>query len=220
MFRLKDSMEFGLAMTPTEDTADMFRQHMPQEWVCSAFSEEKIRNMVDMQRSRLKAHKTLPSVFLLLDDCMYDKAILKSLTMRDIFMNGRHMKITLCLSMQYLMDMGPELRSQVDYVFCLADHIHTNKQKLWKYFFGVFEKYSAFSSVMEKCTESHRALVMDATRVNEGDTIFWYKSSVDLPPFTIGSDAFVQATERRRHQPVERRNAPIPRSITRVVISE
>ena len=72
--------------------------------------------------------------------------------MRDLFMNGRHLSITFCNAMQYVMDMGPDLRTQVDYLFALRENIHSNKQKLWKYFFGMFNKYDEFNRVMEKCT--------------------------------------------------------------------
>ena len=34
------------------------------------------------------------NMFVLMDDCMYDKKVLKSLAMRDLFMNGRHMNVT------------------------------------------------------------------------------------------------------------------------------
>ena len=36
-----------------------------------------------------------------MDDCMYDKSA-KSTAMRDLFMNGRHLKITFCCAMQYI----------------------------------------------------------------------------------------------------------------------
>lgn len=90
------------------------------------------------------------------------------------------------------MDMPPDLRTQVDYVFCFKESILTNKMKLWKYFFGMFERFpgehltprcprrprhpqrtkhppvlpwytSDFQRVMDRCTENHGVLVLDNT---------------------------------------------------------
>ena len=191
MYNMREKIDFGLAMTPTEETAEMFRQHMPDDWIYSSFSTTKLDTMLIVQRDAVR-HKKARSLFLILDDCMYDKKILKGVGIRDLFMNGRHLNITVCNTMQYIMDMGPDLRTQVDYVFALRENIISNKSKLWKYFFGMFEKYEDFAKVMDKCTEHHGALVMDNTAGSNQieDSIFWYKATYDLPSFRIGKQVF------------------------------
>lgn len=52
--------------------------------------------------------------------------------MRELFMNGRHRRMFVLIAMQYVLDMPPDLRSQVDYVFALRDTIHSSRDKLWK----------------------------------------------------------------------------------------
>ena len=51
------------------------------------------------------------------------------------------LRLYFVVAMQYVMDMTPDLRTQVDYVFALRESIISNKHKLWKYFFGMFEKF-------------------------------------------------------------------------------
>ena len=118
---------------------------------------------------------------------MYDKKILRGLCMRDLFMNGRHLHVTFLNAMQYIMDMGPDLRTQVDYVFALRENIISNKSKLHKYFFGMFDKYEDFSRVMDRCTENHGCLVLDNTAKtnNLEDCLFWYRASIDQPEFKV-----------------------------------
>ena len=72
---------------------------------------------------------------------MYDKKVMQGKDIRDLFMNGRHLKITYCNALQYCMDMGPDLRSNTDYVFCLRENILENRSRLYKYFFGMFRTY-------------------------------------------------------------------------------
>lgn len=191
MYHLSKKLDFGLAMTPTEESADTFRQHIPDSWIYNGFSTTKLDTMLTMQRDMVKKKKA-KSLFLLLDDCMYDKKTLKGVGIRDLFMNGRHLNITLCNAVQYVMDMGPDLRTQVDYVFALRENIISNKNKLWKYFFGMFEKYDDFAKVMDKCTENHSCIVMDNTTgsCNVEECIFWYKANINIEDFKIGSPDF------------------------------
>jgi len=191
MYHLSKKLDFGLAMTPTEESAETFRQHIPDSWIYNGFSTTKLDTMLTMQRDMVKKKKA-KSLFLLLDDCMYDKRTLKGVGIRDLFMNGRHLNITLCNAVQYVMDMGPDLRTQVDYVFALRENIISNKNKLWKYFFGMFEKYDDFAKVMDKCTENHSCIVMDNTTgsCNVEECIFWYKANINVEDFKIGSPDF------------------------------
>ena len=197
MYHMAQKWDFGLAMTPTEESADMFRQHMPDSWIYNGFSTAKLDQMLGLQRDLCRSKKQ-KNLFILMDDCMYDKKILKGLGIRDLFMNGRHMHISLCNAVQYVMDMGPDLRTQVDYVFALRENIISNKTKLWKYFFGMFEKYEDFAKVMDKCTSNHGCLVMDNTTgsCNVEECIFWYKAEMNLPNFQIGSPSFLKLSEK------------------------
>ena len=191
LYHLSDRLDFGLAMTPTEESSETFRQHMPDSWIYSSFSATKLDSMLNIQREMVKAKKQR-SLFVIMDDCMYDKKILKGVGVRDLFMNGRHLSVTLCNAVQYVMDMGPDLRTQVDYVFALRENIIANKNKLWKYFFGMFEKYEDFARVMDKCTENHGCIVMDNTTgsCNVEECIFWYRAALELPPFKMGKEVF------------------------------
>ena len=191
MYHLRNVWDFGVAMTPTEESVQTFAQHMPENWIYNSFSGTKLDQILNLQHELCKEKKQR-SLFVILDDCMYDKKILKGTGIRDLFMNGRHLNLTLCNAVQYVMDMGPDLRTQVDYVFALRENIISNKSKLWKYFFGMFDRYEDFARVMDKCTENHSAIVMDNTTgsCNVEECIFWYKASYDLPEFKIGKPVF------------------------------
>lgn len=213
LYHFKDKVDFGVAMTPTEESSNMFAEHMPESWIYNGFSSTKLDQMLNLQRDLCK-HKKQKSLFVLMDDCMYDKKVLKGVGMRDLFMNGRHLSLTLCNAVQYVMDMGPDLRTQVDYVFALRENIMSNKSKLWKYFFGMFDKYEDFARVMDKCTENHSAIVMDNTTgsCNVDECIFWYKATYNLPEFKVGSPRFwnlstkyEKSKEQQAREEVERK---------------
>lgn len=86
---IASKIDFAVAMTPTEESATMFRKHMPPSWIFNAFTGSKIDQLLNMQRDLARQKKDMRSLFVVLDDCMYDKKVLKSVGIRDIFMNGR-----------------------------------------------------------------------------------------------------------------------------------
>lgn len=197
MYYISQMVDYAVAMTPTEESARTFREHMPESWIYDGFNGPKIDALLAMQRDAAKKQK-LRKIFVVLDDCMYDKKVLKNLGIRDIFMNGRHLYLTFTVAMQYVMDMTPDLRTQVDYVFALRENIISNKQKLWKYFFGMFERFEDFNRVMDKCTEDHGCIMLDNTSKSNKveDCIYWYKAALSPPEYKIGKEIFWRMHER------------------------
>lgn len=208
MYRIKDRMDMGLCMTPTEETAGMLRKHVPDAWIFDGFQTSRLEQMIAMQRANHAAGKRPRSLFLITDDCGFDRSAFKGKSVRDLFMNGRHARITYLNAMQYCLDVTPDLRTQIDYVFCLKESIISNKQKLWKSFFGMFEKYEDFSRTMDRCTENFSCLVLDQTSPTNRieDCVFWYRAQLDLPPFKIGKPIFHQLAAKHAKSALQRRH--------------
>lgn len=206
MYHQSGRVDFGVAMSPTEEAVQTFRAHMPDAWIYRQFQPDKIDEIIRIQRKALQSGKEPKHLFLVLDDCMYDKKAFRTKAIRDIFMNGRHLRISLSMAAQYMLDLPPDLRTQIDYVIVTRDVIQSNKLKLYKYFFGMFEKFEDFSRTMDRCTENFSVMVMDNTMVrttNIEDCTFWYRARLDLPPFKMGKDVFWRLSaqyEKTDHQ--------------------
>ena len=179
--------DYVLAMAPTEDTLRMFREFLPETCIFDHFSQEKLERTVSLQRELVNRGKKR-TVMIILDDCLYQKGVLKSNAMRSIFFNGRHDHISLLCCAQYMMEVDVSLRTNIDYVFTMRENILTNRQKLYKYYFGQFHRFDDFDKVMTACTQDYRTLVMDgtvSTNANPTDSVLWYKASQDVPPFRL-----------------------------------
>jgi hypothetical protein len=134
--------------------------------------------MIDRQRRRAKEGTIEPTV-LILDDCMYEgRKMLKNTALRQLFYNGRHLKITLLLTSQYLLDLPPEIRCNVDLLFVLKDNVIGSRLKLYNHFFGMFPTFSSFSSTMDATTNNFEALCLDnRSRSNDvSECAFYYKA--------------------------------------------
>jgi energy-coupling factor transporter ATP-binding protein EcfA2 len=182
----KQHFPAGVVMSGTEEGNGYFREWVPDVFVYNQFEEGVIQNVIDRQKELCKVNKARP-VFIVLDDCLYEKGILRKDSMRAVFMNGRHWKISLWCTAQYLMDVPPDIRQQIDYVFAFNDINLNNLKKLHLNFFGIFT-FQDFRSVMEECTKGRRCLVLNNSSSSNdlSDTVFWYKAK--LRNFRMGSD--------------------------------
>jgi hypothetical protein len=184
--------DYVLAMAPTEDTLNMFREFLPESCIFDHFSQEKLERTVTLQRELVNRGKKR-TVLIVLDDCLYQKGVLKSNAMRSIFFNGRHDHISLVCCAQYMMEVDVSLRTNIDYLFTMRESILTNRQKLFKYYFGQFSKFDEFDKVLTACTQDYRALVLDgtvATTTTPTDCVMWYRADCALPAFKLCKPIF------------------------------
>jgi len=183
--------DFVLGFSPTDDTLDTFKRFMPSACMFNAFSQDKLERLLALQRETIRRGKHR-SALLILDDCLYQKGVLKSTAMRDLFFNGRHLNVGLVCACQYLMDISPELRTNIDYLCTMRESTITNRQKMHKHFFGQFSKFDQFDKVMSACTQNYSSLVMDATiaSTKSTDCVFHYRANTDLPQFKLGRSVF------------------------------
>ncbi len=180
----------GVVISATEDGNAYYSNFIPEILIHSEYKPEIIQQVINRQKKVINGkNKTAENdVFVLLDDCMYDKRMIRDTNIRGIFMNGRHWRITFMLTMQYCMDLPPDLRANIDYVFILRENIIQNQEKIYKNFFGIFPQFSIFQDVLNTCTEGYDCLVLDNTSKSNNiqDCVFWYRAKPDRQ-FRIGS---------------------------------
>ena len=188
---LKNRFDIAVAIAGTSASAEMFQEFIPDALIYNTVQTHVIEKMVDLAKV-VKDHNKKREFLLLMDDCMYVKGLMRNGVFREIHMNGRNFGFSEIISAQYVMDMETDLRSQVDYVFVFQENIRANRERLWKYFFGIFDTFEEFSTTLRKCTQNYECLVIDQ-RVNTGnieDMLYYYKANVNVPRFTIGRPAY------------------------------
>ena len=180
-------VDFVIGMAPTEETIETFREFIPESCIFHNFNQNKLEQMIALQRELIRK-KITRSFLLILDDCLYEKSVLKSTAMRELFLNGRHLHISMIICAQYVMDLSPDLRTNVDYIFAMRENIIANRAKLHKFFYGMFEKYDDFAKTMDATTANFGSMVLDNTsKSNEiEDCVYWYRARIDLPGFRLG----------------------------------
>ncbi len=179
----------GVVVSPTESANGFFEKFIPKMLIYDEPSEVTIAKFLERQMKisteRKRELKKFGNsqidarAFLILDDCMYDKRWINNISIRSIFMNGRHYKIFFLITLQHAMGLPPVLRNNIDYFFIFRNNIRREREKIYQHYAGMFPTFEAFEQVMMQTTENYECMVIDnKTQSNKlEDQVFWYKAS-------------------------------------------
>jgi hypothetical protein len=196
----------GTVISGTEAGNGFYSTHVPKLFIHEEYQSSIVENVLKRQKMALKQMKREtqtygktnidPRVFIILDDCLYDNTWAKDKMMRLLFMNGRHWKIMLIITMQYPLGVPPNLRTNIDYVFILREPYIANRKRIYENFAGMFPTFESFCQVMDQCTENYECLVIDNNSKSNQlqDQIFWYKAE-GHGPFRLGAKELWEASK-------------------------
>jgi hypothetical protein len=191
----------GTVISGTEAGNGFYASHVPKLFIHDEYNTAIIENILKRQKTVLKQVKKEmeqykrsnidPRAFVILDDCLYDATWTRDKMMRLLFMNGRHWKIMLIITMQYPLGIPPNLRTNIDYVFILREPYIANRKRIWENYAGMFPTFESFCQVMDQCTENFECLVINNNSKSNKlhDQIFWYKAEPHAD-FRLGSKEF------------------------------
>jgi hypothetical protein len=197
----QQDIPIGTVISGTEEGNGFYGKMVPRLFIHNEYNSAIIENVLKRQRTVLKQVKkemdtykrtTIdPRAFVILDDCLYDNTWSRDKLMRLLFMNGRHWKVMLVITMQYPLGIPPTLRTNIDYVFILRENYIANRKRIYENYAGMFPTFEAFCQVMDQCTENYECLVINNNSKSNklNDQVFYYKADPHND-FRLGSKEF------------------------------
>ena len=197
----QQNIPIGTVISGTEEGNGFYSKMVPRLFIHNEYNSAIIENVLKRQRTVLKqvkkemeAYKRSsidPRAFVILDDCLYDGSWARDKLMRLLFMNGRHWKIMLVITMQYPLGIPPTLRTNIDYVFILRENYIANRKRIYENYAGMFPTFESFCQVMDQCTENYECLVINNNSKSNKlqEQVFWYKAD-NHNDFRLGSKEF------------------------------
>jgi hypothetical protein len=198
---LKKNIATSIAISRTEKLNSFYSEFIPDSYIFSEYSSEILSKIYERQaymnednKKRIKLGKEPKddSLMLIMDDCMSSKGTwLKDPNILELFFNGRHHHISFILTMQYSLGIPPEMRSNFDYIFLLAEDIISNRKRLYDHYAGMFPSFDIFQQVFSDVTENFGIMVIN-NRIKSNvitDKVFWYRAK-NVPAFKVGSKKF------------------------------
>jgi len=190
-----------IAISKTEKLNKFYADFIPDVYIYDEYNNSILNRVYKRQSlinedndkkkkegKKLKDSRTM----LIMDDCMSSKGTwVKEQPISELFFNGRHHNLSFILTMQFPLGIPPEMRSNFDYIFLLADDFISNRRRLYDHYAGMFPDFSTFQQVFLDLTENYGCMVIN-NRVHSKDItekVFWYKAK-ETPRFTMGSKIY------------------------------
>ena len=205
----RQDIPIGTVIAGTEEGNGFYGQLVPKLFIHNEYNTVIIENILKRQKQVLKQIKNEreqynrstidPRTFAIMDDCLYDGKWTKDKMMRLLFLNGRHWKIMLIITMQYPLGIPPMLRTNIDYTFILREPYIANRKRIYDNYAGMFRTFEAFCQVMDQCTENYECLVINNNSKSNRlqDQVFWYKAEPHNN-FHLGAKEFWELSKRIR----------------------
>ena len=215
----QQEIPIGTVISGTEEGNGFYAKMVPKLFVHNEYNTAIIENILKRQRTVLKQIKkemetykrsTIdPRAFVILDDCLYDATWTRDKMMRLLFMNGRHWKVMLVITMQYPLGIPPTLRTNIDYVFILRENYIANRKRIYENYAGMFPTFESFCQVMDQCTENYECLVINNNSKSNKlhDQVFWYKAD-NHGDFRLGSKEFWELSKGLKDEDEEEQYDP------------
>ena len=193
----------SIVISRTEKLNKFYGEFCPDSYIYDNFNTEILTRIYERQakmngdNERRKKEGKKPkddSLMLIMDDCMSSKGDwLKDPQILELFFNGRHHHLSFILTMQFALGIPPELRSNFDYIFLLAEDFPSNRKRLYEHYAGMFPTLNIFEQVFAEITEDYGIMVID-NRIhskNITDKVYWYKAK-ETKEFTIGPNKYIR----------------------------
>ena len=194
----KRSIPSTVVISKTEKLNKFYGDFIPDIYIYDTYSTAILNKIYRRQaklnednQNRLKNGKKKKDdrIMLIMDDCMSSKGSwVKEEPILELFFNGRHHHVSFILTMQFALGIPPEMRSNFDYIFLLAEDFISNRKRLYDHYAGMFPSFDIFQQVFLEITEDYGCMVIN-NRVHSKDItekVFWYKAK-STPNFTMGS---------------------------------
>jgi hypothetical protein len=197
-----------IAISKTEKLNKFYADFIPDVYIYDEYNNSILNRVYkrqslineDNDKKKKEGKKLKDSrAMLIMDDCMSSKGTwVKEQPISELFFNGRHHNLSFILTMQFPLGIPPEMRSNFDYIFLLADDFISNRRRLYDHYAGMFPDFSTFQQVFLDLTENYGCMVIN-NRVHSKDItekVFWYKAK-ETPQFTMGSKIYKKFHSRK-----------------------
>jgi len=177
----------GVIISPTEKDNPFFVDFFPDTFIFYKYESKILKKILIRQKlilkkareKRLQGKFIDPRAIIVMDDCFASRGTwAKDPLVSELLFNGRHRKLTYILTMQYPLGISPDLRSNFDYIFLLAEDYTSNLKRIYEHYAGMFPDFNSFRQVFRQLTEDYGAMVINnrGSRTNLFDKISFYRA--------------------------------------------
>lgn len=160
-----------LIIAPCDEMTGFYKTRYPTAKVIHDYDAIEIKKYMNLRDEMGK----LLSGGIILDDCLAIPGTFNSdHIFKELMFNGRHYHKVVIVAMQFPIGLRPELRSQFDYVFLMADDYYSNQKRMYEHYGGIFPTLEEFRNVLMEVTQNYGCLVLGNWA--GANKIAWFKA--------------------------------------------
>jgi hypothetical protein len=158
------------------ETVDEYPQN-PTTTFHHGLSDVVLSEFVERRKKAVTGASDERRAILVLENCLHRSSVWNNKDMQSLFMNGRHLRTGLLISMQYPMTIPKSLCAIIDYIFLFRDG--SCRKRVYESYARMFPSQAVFDDTMNEYTSDHGCLVMIKSMGGDRleDNVFWYKAS-------------------------------------------
>ena len=168
---------------PTEHINKFYEGLIPKENLFDEYKEDWINKLIkklgDINEG--KADKDSYHVLLILDDCCSDNNFHQSKSLKQIFTKGRHYKITIIITTQYVFHIPPIARCNCDYI-CVGQLNTQGLEILTTEFLSGSLTKQEFMKMDYRCTNDYKFLLINNNSTKSNDDLNSFYGVLKVPP--------------------------------------
>lgn len=203
LWHVKDVYPAGIVISSTAELNHFWQEHFPACYVYNEYNPAILDAVFVRQKKILEdpdlsdEEKEKQARFLIiLDDVIADISIRNERNLRELFVAGRHYRISTWVSTQYAKGLDPTLRGNTD-LFFIFKTVQRRQLESMHEDFCDFLTLQGFSHMLSEYTENNGIIIVSTAPENEvsceGMLYSW--KAVDPGPFLFGSKEFWESSE-------------------------
>jgi GTPase SAR1 family protein len=211
IYSKKHILAVGQVFSGTEDSNGFFGEFFPDSFIYNGLDTSDLTPLDNFKKRQKIARQYIeptggyPWALNVIDDCTYDTAFLKKPIIKELHKNGRHWAMLHILSLQYCLDIKPDIRVNINGVFILRESRLDIRKKLYENYGGCIPNFDMFCQIMDALTTDYTALYINnmSTSNKIEDTVFYYKADPTKIPkdWKFGCKEFWQFHNERYMTP-------------------
>ena len=211
IYAKKHILAVGQVFSGTEDSNGFFGEFFPESFIYNGLDTSDMTPLDNFKKRQKIARQYIEPTgghswaLQVIDDCTYDTSFLKKPIIKEYYKNGRHFSMLHILSLQYCLDIKPDIRVNINGVFILRESRLDIRKKLYENYGGCIPSFDMFCQIMDALTTDYTAIYINNMSVSNKieDNVFYYKANPNAIPkdWKFGCKEFWQFHNERYMTP-------------------
>jgi hypothetical protein len=165
---------------PTEKLNKFYSKLIPPENVFDEFNNDWLDKLMKKISSLAEKGSQLQPILIIFDDMGSENDFKKSKALQRVMVRGRHLKISVWITAQYIYQIPPIVRNQCDMIFCGQQNHQSLELLCQEYIYGDITPRE-FKTMYHQNTTDFNFFVINCNSVKNSDDLNEIYSSIKTP---------------------------------------